>query len=73
MLNQGNGELFNEQVALRRYEIYHKLPIGTATIGQLKESQAGIEGWANWTDNLQDDSEILMQSSLVQEAEQLER
>jgi len=33
MLNQGNGELFNEQVALRRYEIYHKLPIGTATIG----------------------------------------
>ena len=32
--------------ALKSYEQFHELPEGTATIDQVRESAAGIEGWA---------------------------
>merc|ERR1719161_3126833 len=32
--------------ALRNYEDHHKLPSGTATLDQVKDSSAGVAGWA---------------------------
>ena len=34
--------------ALRNYERYHKLPVGTATLAQLKSSSAGVSGWVDY-------------------------
>ena len=34
--------------ALRNYEIFHKMDKGTATTDEVKDSSAGIKGWANW-------------------------
>jgi len=34
--------------ALRNYELYHKLPEGSATIEQVKATSQGISEYANW-------------------------
>jgi len=38
--------------AIRNYEIYHQMDQGTATLDEVKDSSAGIKGWANWKRNI---------------------
>lgn len=40
----------NTERALRSYEKFHGLPAGTATIDQVQNTSAGIEGWSNFQD-----------------------
>jgi len=44
--NELSGPADCEAHALKNYEQFHKLPEGTATIDQVKQSSTGIEGWA---------------------------
>ena len=41
-------DLRYEEKALKNYEIYNKLPKGTATIEQVHASSAGLEYFAKW-------------------------
>ena len=34
--------------ALRNYELYNKLPEGSATMEQVKATRPGVDGFANW-------------------------
>ena len=40
-----------EQRAVRNFELYSKLPHGSASLDQVKATTAGIEGFANWNPN----------------------
>jgi hypothetical protein len=40
--SSNEGEL---EMALRNYEAFHRLPIGSATVEQLQSSSAKIGGW----------------------------
>ena len=39
---------YDLKLARAHYEIYHELPIGTATNVQLSCSSAGVAGWLSW-------------------------
>ena len=35
-------------LAIRNYELYNKIPQGTATVQQVQATSFGVEGYANW-------------------------
>lgn len=37
-----------EMKALCKYELFHKLPRGAASIDEVQQSSAGVQGWASW-------------------------
>ena len=45
-----------DRKAMRNYEVFFKLPRGTATLAQVAETSAGIHGWAAWLDSDADTS-----------------
>ena len=37
-----------DQKALRNYEFFYQLPKGSASLDEISNSPAGVNGWANW-------------------------
>ena len=37
------------KLSLRNYEIFHKLPKGSATLDQVKASSDGVDQFSKWT------------------------
>lgn len=74
--NWGNEKLqmchiAREERALLNYEYFMKLPVGMATIEQVRNSSAGIDGWANssagidgWAD-ANDEERLALECSLA--------